>query len=112
MRGHVPKSTRVNTLVMSKAGDTVVETSGPLASVDLHCHLLPEWDDGSTDFEESVKMVERALAVGMDTIAVTPHVGRPLRGIREKPAPSIPEATANLEAQLHERGLKITLVPG
>ena len=40
---------------------------------DLHCHILPGMDDGSSDFETSVAMAKMALAGGVCTIAATPH---------------------------------------
>lgn len=41
--------------------------------VDIHCHLLPGLDDGPETIEESLEMVEMALADGITHIAATPH---------------------------------------
>ena len=41
--------------------------------VDMHCHILPSIDDGSSSFEESVKMIENAIKCGITDIIITPH---------------------------------------
>lgn len=40
---------------------------------DLHCHILPGLDDGSSSLEESVEMAHIALESGVNTICTTPH---------------------------------------
>jgi protein-tyrosine phosphatase len=42
--------------------------------VDIHCHVLPEIDDGSISLEESVVMCRAAAADGIKTIVATPHM--------------------------------------
>lgn len=41
--------------------------------VDIHCHLLPEIDDGAQTMEETVKMVSIAYKNGIRKIIATPH---------------------------------------
>ncbi|HEV2665388.1 MAG TPA: CpsB/CapC family capsule biosynthesis tyrosine phosphatase, partial [Blastocatellia bacterium] len=36
--------------------------------VDIHCHVLPETDDGAISLEESVAMCRAAAADGIKTI--------------------------------------------
>lgn len=45
--------------------------------VDLHCHILPEVDDGSKSIEESIAILKKAKKVGFDTICLTPHYAEP-----------------------------------
>jgi len=45
--------------------------------IDIHCHILPEIDDGASDVEESLKMARFAQEDGVRTIIATPHVFRP-----------------------------------
>ena len=40
---------------------------------DIHCHVLPEMDDGSRSVEESVAMLEALSAQGVGCVAATPH---------------------------------------
>jgi len=42
--------------------------------IDLHCHILPELDDGAKNWDESVKMVEIAKNGGINHIVATPHI--------------------------------------
>ena len=41
--------------------------------VDLHCHILPNLDDGATSMEESQAMAETAIAEGITHVVATPH---------------------------------------
>ncbi len=42
--------------------------------VDIHCHILPETDDGANTLEEAVAMCRAAAADGITTIVATPHM--------------------------------------
>ena len=41
--------------------------------IDLHCHILPNMDDGSDSMEESLKMLKAAKKNKIDVIVATPH---------------------------------------
>lgn len=41
--------------------------------IDIHCHILPQFDDGASSLEESLDMVRLALDSGVTGIVVTPH---------------------------------------
>ena len=45
--------------------------------IDIHCHIIPDVDDGSSDFAESLGMGENAEACGVTDIIVTPHCNIP-----------------------------------
>ncbi len=51
--------------------------------IDLHNHLLPDWDDGAADAAESLRMMEIAKADGITRIVLTPHVFRMTRPGRD-----------------------------
>ncbi len=44
--------------------------------VDIHTHILPNIDDGSTSMEETFEMLELAYQEGIRTVYMTPHCGR------------------------------------
>ncbi len=44
--------------------------------IDLHTHLLPDWDDGPADLAEAERMIEVARQDGITKIGLTPHVFR------------------------------------
>lgn len=44
--------------------------------IDLHTHLLPDWDDGAANWEETFEMCDIASRDGIQKIVLTPHVFR------------------------------------
>lgn len=44
--------------------------------IDLHTHLLPDWDDGAEDWDETFRMCEIAYKDGIRKIVLTPHIFR------------------------------------
>lgn len=46
--------------------------------IDLHCHILPDIDDGPKTFDESVAMARMAAQDGIAAIVATPHVNEKL----------------------------------
>lgn len=79
---------------------------------DLHCHLLPDWDDGPRTWDDSLALARASYQSGIRTILVTPHVGRALHGIEEKPSGEIAAATRELELKLRAHGVEMSLVAG
>ena len=84
--------------------------------IDLHSHLLPGVDDGSSSVEQSVAVLERFAADGVNVLACTPHLlasraGRaPIDDYRERMAALRAAAPPGIELRL---GWEIMLdVPG
>jgi len=77
--------------------------------IDLHSHLLPGCDDGSTDLAMSLAMARMASADGISTIACTPHI---LPGVYNNSGPAIRTAVARLAESIAEAGISISLVTG
>lgn len=84
-----------------------MKLSSPL--IDIHCHLLPDFDDGAASWGETLLMAQIAEADGIAQILVTP---RQLGSYSHNQADSIRQATCQLRAQLHERGLRLDIQPG
>ncbi len=40
---------------------------------DIHCHILPNVDDGAKDGKTTKRMLQRAVEEGIDAIVATPH---------------------------------------
>jgi protein-tyrosine phosphatase len=51
--------------------------------IDIHCHILPEVDDGSKSWEMSAEMCRMAAADGIDYIVATPHANERFRYDRQ-----------------------------
>jgi protein-tyrosine phosphatase len=77
--------------------------------IDLHCHLLPQIDDGSRSLAESLEMASLAVADGISVIACTPHI---LPGLYDNKGPRIRAAIAELQGVLDKQNLKLTLATG
>jgi protein-tyrosine phosphatase len=41
--------------------------------IDIHCHILPDFDDGAESLEEALDMARMAAATGVTDIVATPH---------------------------------------
>lgn len=42
--------------------------------IDIHTHLLPQIDDGSQDWDESLAMIRQGIRDGIDGAVCTPHI--------------------------------------
>jgi protein-tyrosine phosphatase len=51
--------------------------------IDIHCHILPEVDDGSKSWEMSAEMCRMALADGIEYVVATPHANERYRYDRQ-----------------------------
>jgi len=75
--------------------------------IDVHCHILPSIDDGSSSMEESLEMARIAVADGIRTIVATPHVKNDI------PAPTLIAEKINVLTDLLKReGLPINILAG
>ena len=81
--------------------------------IDLHCHILPEWDDGPDTLDDALEMAARAAGAGLKIVVATPHVGRDFRRRKQKrPAEGIADGVAHLQNAIDERGIALQIVPG
>jgi protein-tyrosine phosphatase len=77
--------------------------------IDLHCHILPGLDDGSSSAEESLAMARLALQDGIHTIVATPHT---LDGIYDVTLAKITEGVVSFQELLSTRGLDLRVCIG
>lgn len=77
--------------------------------IDLHSHLIPAVDDGSSDLEMSVEMARLAVADGVDVMACTPHI---TPGVYDNRATEIVSQTAALQQEFDHRKIPLRLVTG
>jgi len=76
--------------------------------IDLHCHILPELDDGSLSLQDSVAMARQAQEDGIETVCATPHI----RHDHDVHIPEIAARAAALNRTLAEEGVAVAVVPG
>ena len=77
--------------------------------IDLHCHILPNVDDGSASSEMSIEMAKRAVSEGITAIVATPHHQNG-RYLNEKEA--ILQSVEQLNSLLVREGVPLTILPG
>ena len=82
--------------------------------IDLHCHILPELDDGPRTWEEALTMARLAVSDGIRTLVATPHLFRRrtvnLDEVNEKEA--IFQQIEALRARLAEAHIPLEILAG
>lgn len=76
--------------------------------VDLHCHILPGLDDGPVAMEDAVELGCAAEAVGVHTVAATPHI----RDDHPFPLALMVERPQELRGALRDDGVQLEIVNG
>jgi len=76
--------------------------------IDLHCHILPELDDGACSIGDSVAMARQAHEDGIEAVCATPHI----RHDHDVHIPEIATRVARLQATLEAEGIPVRILPG
>ncbi len=79
--------------------------------IDIHCHILPQFDDGARSLDESLEMASLAHKSQINTIVATPHCNVPdaqnnYYGEKYK------ESFHQLNEAIAEKHIPIRLIPG
>lgn len=78
--------------------------------IDIHCHLLPNIDDGSQSWEESLEMARLASQDGIRVVIATPHW---IQGTKWQPsADEIKAKVRELNQGIRESGINLTVLAG
>ncbi|MEQ6376438.1 CpsB/CapC family capsule biosynthesis tyrosine phosphatase [Bacillaceae bacterium S4-13-58] len=77
--------------------------------IDIHCHILPELDDGAQTLEDSLEMARAAVQEGIHTIIATPHH---MNGKYINLAENVIKEVSALNLQLKENNIPLTILPG
>ena len=86
-----------------KANDEEKESQDPLLA-DMHSHLLPGIDDGSSSMEESITMLRKFEAMGFKKVITTPHI---LRGFYDNNPTIIREKRAEVQQAMEAQGINL-----
>lgn len=76
--------------------------------IDLHCHYLPEIDDGSQSMAESLELARASVADGITHAAMTPHVHP---GRYSNTRSTIEAATTRFRAALASSTIPLEIFP-
>jgi protein-tyrosine phosphatase len=77
--------------------------------IDIHCHILPNLDDGPESLDKAIGMCRTAIADGIKCIVATPHY-KP--GTFEFTGPRIVEAVNAMKTAIQNIGMDIHILPG
>ena len=77
--------------------------------IDMHCHILPGVDDGSSDIRQTWQMLKIAYTDGIRDIIVTPHfhIGKSMVH-----AGDVRRIVQHLQDEIDKRGIDLLLHPG
>lgn len=76
--------------------------------IDLHCHILPNLDDGALSMQDSVAMAKQAYDDGIEAVCATPHI----RHDHDVRIPEIASRVAALQGRLRQEGVDVRILPG
>jgi protein-tyrosine phosphatase len=78
--------------------------------IDVHCHFLPDLDDGCQSLPESLACLRYMAHVGYNRVFCTPHCGA--SGFTELPPSEVAERVRTLQGHVEVAGIPIQLKPG
>lgn len=90
------------------AHDTAEGPLGNLGVIDLHCHILPDLDDGSLSLQDSLAMARQAENDGIAVVCATPHI-RHDHNVRIE---EIASRVRSVQDHLATHGVDVRIVPG
>jgi protein-tyrosine phosphatase len=76
--------------------------------IDLHCHILPELDDGALSLDDSLAMARQAQDDGIAVVCATPHI----RHDHDVRIEEIAARASLVQAHLDEHGVGVRVLPG
>ncbi len=77
--------------------------------VDIHCHMLPELDDGAADWDEALAMAQIALDDGVGTVVLTPHQ---LGNFSHNRGDAIRQQVTRFQSLLQRHAMPLNILPG
>lgn len=78
--------------------------------IDIHCHILPEFDDGASGPEEAIAMAHMAADSGVTAIVATPHF--PGKADSLERIPALLDRYEWLRRALRSQRLPLKIYPG
>ena len=80
--------------------------------VDIHCHILPDVDDGADSMEDALQMARMAAASGVRTILATPHCNLPLSEEKNYISMELRDQFVALARAVKRAGIPLSILPG
>jgi protein-tyrosine phosphatase len=78
--------------------------------IDIHCHLLPDIDDGPDSWEESLELAKLLTNEGVEIVITTPHW---IQGSAWQPESGhVIDLVDELNLKLREKDIPLSVLPG
>lgn len=77
--------------------------------LDLHCHILPDIDDGARSWNDSLLIAQKAVEEGITHLLATPHH---LNGKYVNKKASVVQLTNQLQERLDQANIPLQVFPG
>lgn len=77
--------------------------------VDLHCHMLPEMDDGAHDLNEALNMARLAVEDGITDVILSPHMQD---GLYHNQAEKVLKEVSRFQENLKQQDIPLRVHPG
>ncbi len=77
--------------------------------IDFHCHLLPGFDDGAADLDQSLAMARLLAAAGFNQVHCTPHC---IHGVYQHSPAQVLVAMNTLQVELDRHSIPLRLLSG
>lgn len=74
--------------------------------IDIHCHILPNIDDGAPTMETSLEMARLAISEGITDVIVTPHGRHPQF---DNAHIDVSKRMGQVQTEMDEQGIPLTL---
>lgn len=80
-----------------------------LQMIDIHCHILPNLDDGPKNIDTAIELSKSLIKDNITTVIATPHM---LNGIYEVFSPDVYKQLEVLQSALKRENIPLTIHPG
>lgn len=80
--------------------------------IDIHCHILPNADDGAETMEDAVQMARMAAASGVKTILATPHCNLPFAEQKNYISTGLRDQFVALARAVKQARIPLSILPG
>lgn len=80
--------------------------------IDIHCHILPEVDDGADSMEDALEMAWMAADSGVTTIVATPHCNLPGASRKNYISKDLEHRFRQLRSSIQQTEIPLTVLPG
>ncbi len=79
---------------------------------DIHCHILPEIDDGAESLEEALEMARMAVESGVTHLIATPHCNLPYASEKNYASAPLMERFLKFQEHLRLADIPLSVFPG